>query len=85
MRNSKKPIKFAHLQKLVNQSTLNNSLGMEIIKAFTVTFMKARNFLVVRWTKKERGKKQKMVKMYFLKVLIIVVPGSTKLFLVERL
>ena len=58
---------------------------MEIIKAFTVTFMKARNFLVVRWTKKERGKKQKMVKMYFLKVLIIVVPGSTKLFLVARL
>ena len=30
-------------------------------------------------------KKQKMVKMYFFKVLLMVVPGSTKLFLVDLL
>ena len=86
MRNSKKPIKFAHLKKLANQSTLNNSHVIEIKKASTIAFMKARNYLFVGWTDRERqGEKQKMVKVYFLKVLLIVVPGSTKLLMVNLL
>ena len=46
--NSSKPIKFAHLQQLANQLTLNGGHVIEITKACTVTFMKARNCLVFR-------------------------------------
>ena len=44
--------KIAHLQKLANQSTLNKAHVIEITKACTVAFMKARNYLVVRCREK---------------------------------
>ena len=47
MWNSKKPIKFAHLEKLANQSTLNKAHMIEITKACIAAFMKARNSLDV--------------------------------------
>ena len=47
MWNSKKPIKFPHLLKLANQSTLNKAHAIGITKACIVVFMKARNSLVV--------------------------------------
>ena len=50
--NSSKRIKFAHLQKLANQLTLNGGHVIEIRKACTVTFMKARNYLVFRGREK---------------------------------
>ena len=46
MSNSKKPIKFTHLSKLANQSTLNVAHVIEITKTCTVAFIKARNSLV---------------------------------------
>ena len=46
MWNLKKPIKFAHLWKLANQSTLKAHV-IEITKASIASFMKARNSLVV--------------------------------------
>ena len=49
IRNSSKPIKFPHLWKLVNQSTLNKANMIEITKACKFAFMKARNFVVVRY------------------------------------
>ena len=52
---------------LANQSTLNKAHAIEITKACTVAFMKARNSLVVVVRCREE-KKQKMVKMYFLKI-----------------
>ena len=58
MRNSKKPIKFAHLKKLANQSTLNNSHVIEIKKASTIAFMTARNYLFVGWTDRERQREK---------------------------
>ena len=47
MWNSKRPTKFAHFQKLSNQSTLNKAHVIEITKACIVAFMKAINLLVV--------------------------------------
>ena len=52
MWNSSKPTKFPHLWKLANQSTLNEAHVLEITKACTVAFMKARNSLVV-WCREE--------------------------------
>ena len=46
---SNKSIKFAHLQKLAYQSTLNSAYVIEMTKISTVVFMKAGNSLVVRW------------------------------------
>ena len=67
-----KPIKFAHLWKLANQSTLNKAHLIEITKACAVAFMKVRNSLAVRCRKNVSiGKKQKMVKIYFLKLQLI--------------
>ena len=45
---------------------------IEITKACTVAFMKARNSLVVQWREKHVNwkKKQKMVKTYFFKALV---------------
>ena len=56
---------IAHLQKLANQSRLNKAHVIEITKACTVAFMKARNCLVVRCREKHVNweKKQKMVKI----------------------
>ena len=49
MWNSSKPVKFAHLWKLANQSTLNKAHVIKITKSScTVTFRKARNSLVIR-------------------------------------
>ena len=58
------------LEKLANQLMLNKVHLIEITKAFAVAFMKARNPLVVVVRCRER-KKQNMVKMYFLKLLLI--------------
>ena len=52
MSNSSKPIKFAYLQKLANQSMLNDTHVTEMTKTSTVAFMMARNFLVVRCREK---------------------------------
>ena len=54
MWNSKKPIKFAHLSKLANQSTRNKAHVIEITNACIVAFMKARSSLVVWWIKKKK-------------------------------
>ena len=58
---------IAHLQKLANQPTLNKAYMIEITKACTADFMKARNILVFRCREKHVNwkKKQKMVKNYF--------------------
>ena len=40
---SRKPIKFVHLQKLASQTTLNDAHVIEIAKTSSVAFMKARN------------------------------------------
>ena len=68
IRNLKKPLKFAHLYKLANQS-MRKAHVIEITKSCIAAFMKARNSLVVDV---ERGKKQKIVKMFFLKLLLKV-------------
>ena len=67
MWNSIKPIKFAHLWKLASQSKLNKDYVIQITKACMFAFMKARNTLVV-WCREK--KKNKVVKMYFLKPLL---------------
>ena len=66
--NSSKPIKFPHLWKLANQSTLNKAHVIEITKACKVAFMKARDSFVVRH-RKERvdWKKNRMMKILFFK------------------
>ena len=53
MWNSSKSIKFPHLWKLSNQSTLNKAHVIEITKACKVAFMKARESFVV-WYREER-------------------------------
>ena len=50
---------IAHLQKLANQSTLNKAHMIEITKACTADFMKARNSLVVRCREKHVNWKKK--------------------------
>ena len=52
MANSNEPIKFAHLQKLVNQLTLNGKNVIEITETCTVALMKARKFLFFRFREK---------------------------------
>ena len=49
MWNSSKPIKFHHLWKLANESTLNKAQVIEITKTCEVAFMKARDSFVVRY------------------------------------
>ena len=73
MGNLSKPIKFPHLRKLDNQSTLNKGHAIEITKTCKVAFMKARDSFVglyreerVIWKKKT--KKNRMMKIYFLKL-----------------
>ena len=67
MWHSRKPIKFAHLWKLASQSTLNMANVIEITKACTVAFMKAKNSLVVQCREElvNWEKKQKIVNIYF--------------------
>ena len=60
MRNSKKPLKLAHLWELANKLTLNKTHVIEITKACIVAFMKGKNYLVV-WCREK--KKQKMQKI----------------------
>ena len=73
MSNLCKPTKFAQLQKLANQSTLNGTHVIEITKACTVALMKARNFLIFRCREKRvNGKNNRsMAEIYFLKLLLI--------------
>ena len=59
MWNSSKPIKFPHLWKLANQSTLNKAHVIEITKACKVAFMKARDSFVIRY-REERVKLNKV-------------------------
>ena len=68
MWNSSKPIKFTHLWKLANQSTLNKVHKIEIAKACTIAFMTTRNSLVIRGTCQFE---KNMMKIYFLKLLLI--------------
>ena len=72
MPNSNKPIKFAHLQKIANQSMLHGAHVKEMAKTFTVVFMKARKSLVVRWREKSVNWKKyhSMVEMYVLKLIL---------------
>ena len=49
MWNSRKPVKFPHLWKLANQSTLNKAHVIEITTACKVIFIKARDSFVVRY------------------------------------
>ena len=57
--NNSQPIKFAHLQKLANQLTLNGAHVIEITKTCTVTFMKGRDYLVLRYREKSVNLKKK--------------------------
>ena len=69
MWNSSKPIKFPHLWKLANQSTLNKAHVIEITKACKVAFMKARDSFVIRY-REEHEKLNKIntkVKILFFK------------------
>ena len=50
--NSSKPIKFAQLQKLANQSMMNGVIVIEITKVYTVVFMEVRNSLNLRCKEK---------------------------------
>ena len=60
----------SHLK--INQSTLNEAHVIEITKACTVTFMKARNPLVFQWRGgRVNWEKNKKVKIYFLKLHLI--------------
>ena len=65
MWNSSKAIKFPHLWKLADQSTLNKAHVVEITKACKVTFMKVRDSFVVRY--REDGVNWTM-RIYFLKL-----------------
>ena len=58
-----------HLQNLANQSMLNGAPMIEVIKANA--FMKARYSLFDVERNVSIRKKQKKVKMYFLKILFI--------------
>ena len=53
---SNKPIKFAHLQKLANQSMVNGSLTIEMV---TILLVKARKTLVVWWSEEHANRKKK--------------------------
>ena len=53
MRNSKKPLKLAHLWELANKLTLNKTHVIEITKTCIVAFMKGRNYLVV-WCREKK-------------------------------
>ena len=48
MSNSNKPMKFSHLQKIVNQSMSSGTHVKEMAKIFTVVFIKVRKCLVAR-------------------------------------
>ena len=63
--NSSKPIKFL----IFKHQPINKAHVIEITKTCLAAFMKARNSLVVRCREKHFSweKKQKMVKIYFLK------------------
>ena len=72
MLNSSKPIKFAHLQKLANQSSLNDAHVLEITKTCIVALVKARNPLIFCCREKlENWKITKDGKINFSKLLLI--------------
>ena len=62
---------------------LNKAHVIEIAKTCITAFMKAKNSLVV-WCR-EKKKKQKMVKIYFLKLLLKFFANIKKLFNVDFL
>ena len=66
MWNSSKPIKFPQLWKLANQSTLNKACMIEIAKACKVAFIPS--LFVIERNVSVGKKKNKMVKIYFLKL-----------------
>ena len=69
MWNSSKAIKFPHLWKLANQSTLNKAYVIEITKACKVTFMKVRDSFVVRCREDDvNWKENRTMRIYFLKL-----------------
>ena len=65
---SNKPIKFAHLQKLANQSMVNGSLTIEMV---TILLVKARKTLVVWWSEEHanRKKKKNEIEIWTVKIL----------------
>ena len=66
MSNSSKPIKFSHIQKLANQSTLNGAHVTEITKTCKVALMNARNSLIFQCGEKRVNReKTENGKVYF--------------------
>ena len=72
MLNSSKPIKFAHLQQLANQTSLNDAHVLEITKTCIVALVKAKNSLIFWYReKRENGKITEDAKIFFSKLLLI--------------
>ena len=76
MWNSKKPIKFPHLLKLANQSTLNKAHPIGITKACIVAFMKARNSLVVWCREKKKTEDREKVLLKTLAKIFLLTSKS---------
>ena len=74
--------KFAQIKKLANQSTLNKAHVITITKACVSAFMKQEIPLLFDV---ERTKKQKIVKMYFLRLLLKFFFNNKKLFMANLL
>ena len=73
MSNSNKPLKFARLPKLTNQSMLNSARLIEMTETSTVTFMKERKSLAVLFREKRvNWVKNRGCEDIFLKFLLIV-------------
>ena len=53
---SNEPIKIAQLQKLSNQSVVNDALVIEMV---TILLVKARKILIVWWSKERSNRKKK--------------------------
>ena len=62
---SSKPIRFAPLSKVANQSTFNRAHVIKLKRTCTVAFMKTRNSFIVRCkAKRVNWKKQKTIKYF---------------------
>ena len=58
---SNEPIKIAQLQKLSNQSVVNDALVIEMV---TILLVKARKILIVWWSKERSNRKKKKWNKY---------------------
>ena len=59
---SNEPIKIAQLQKLSNQSVVNDALVIEMV---TILLVKARKILIVWWSKERSNRKKKKMKQIY--------------------